>query len=1438
MWPTPQEFNEAIQSPQYCFEDSDLIRAAVSLNPLGLPRSITGAFASVYRLDTRVNSYAVRCFLESRPGLLERYRIIEDFLTGLDSPDFLPFKFLERGIKVQGNWYPVLKMEWCEGEPLDQHLHRVIKNSKRVEQLRVSFRDLVLRMEEKGIAHGDLQHGNILINEDRLYLVDYDGMFVPRLSGNESVEVGHRNFQHPRRDSSLFETGLDNFSAWLIDSSLRILAIDPGLWTSYGCGDDCLLFRHRDFRAPLKSELFADLSTHESEEVRHLGAFVSKLLRVKPDCIPNLSADEEELRLLFEDEEKQILDEVERSIKLTGEYLLENFEDYADAVEVKSRSSIRRERAQFPISPALLGRLTKMKESAHRRLVSMMVPEVWAERTVNRGVQAYNQGNYAEAIKSFKSVAETFEEKSQFYYWSYTANIHLGYSYVKTNQIGTASHYFREAQRYASVFVSHQMSLRATLLLAASYYDSGQEERSYDLIVKSLKSPSSFISVVRHEMEGAFAGSLTIANLLLRVGHIFLSKDDLENAVISFESVIEFVKGVEAESLKTQAKILVLRAITGICLSRFEKNEEQVIGMFSSNIKSSDGLRRLLDAEDRDSRLSSQARYIEFLRHVASTYYDERQYKYAKIAYKKALELAELSGWGVERSVFLADCLLGIGNTPEAAKILLNSYDGSFDQEIDLLPKLDSIYEFHYAVLVSVMVTESGGYRRRNKCLDYLASIAPTGENLKLSLRYLEDSPLNQSKNLAILLADCARDLSRSGRSSEAQEVYSVSFKIFQRAGMVDSEADRVIECLLVNDDLDTAAQLLLQSTDLEKTVRAIVGATVKNNNFQLNSICEILVKLLGIQMNLPYEHVSENELNLTLSLLKWCAEDDDLRIIIMQEKVEVWKKRREMTLAHNLIDQGKFGTAISVFEKYEGKCGVNVVQAYELWSMRYFTIALENQEHSKLALVDGYALGCAIEIISTLKERDGLNKDFALRVAALIGRSNPEGMEQHLGVLVDVFRSCGDDFFEVLEVLYECLPSLRSSVSVAEMQGLEEEDGNDGDSVFSAQPGSGSDSETDSPPIGAGNGSQSSSAVLAVRTKSRVDEKLWKALHRALFLVDRERYGEAVKAFAEFEKLDRNRRFQVDANIALGYCQYLLSNHRLAKSYFGKAVAESRGASIDGSDRLENYYRAAVSLTQFALGRELGKSKVRTIIDPSAQKKDIYRVGAGLINETIELESDLALRLADHLFEEAETHESLQHMEHALTCYEAALVIYGVNSGERLVEVVDCLDAVKQYDYAARKLRSKHIEGLISREDYQNLLLKLARRHIRTADVASVIEIYEKEEILLSGYITEVERDLFIEKLTRLLTSNIPPERFLVQLVKDLKNLDRDNKLDKEFAEKVGGFIETNIPGCEKARRERLKKGLLEVAELLEGLSSLSAFKINECFRAEKDTK
>ena len=40
-----------------------------------------------------------------------------------------------------------------------------------------------------GFSHGDLQHGNIMVNsEGKLFLVDYDSMFVPGLE-NVSDEI-------------------------------------------------------------------------------------------------------------------------------------------------------------------------------------------------------------------------------------------------------------------------------------------------------------------------------------------------------------------------------------------------------------------------------------------------------------------------------------------------------------------------------------------------------------------------------------------------------------------------------------------------------------------------------------------------------------------------------------------------------------------------------------------------------------------------------------------------------------------------------------------------------------------------------------------------------------------------------------------------------------------------------------------------------------------------------------------------------------------------------------------------------------------------------------------------------------------------------------------------------------------------------------------------
>jgi hypothetical protein len=58
---------------------------------------------------------------------------------------------------------------------------------------------LSLELRGADLAHGDLQHGNVLLMPGSrstslaFKLIDYDGMFVPALADQPSGEVGHPN---------------------------------------------------------------------------------------------------------------------------------------------------------------------------------------------------------------------------------------------------------------------------------------------------------------------------------------------------------------------------------------------------------------------------------------------------------------------------------------------------------------------------------------------------------------------------------------------------------------------------------------------------------------------------------------------------------------------------------------------------------------------------------------------------------------------------------------------------------------------------------------------------------------------------------------------------------------------------------------------------------------------------------------------------------------------------------------------------------------------------------------------------------------------------------------------------------------------------------------------------------------------------------------------
>lgn len=278
-WPTPQDYSEAIQSPAHCFKDPELRAGTVETDRLGLPRPIAGGFAVVYRIRSANKSFAVRCFLSEVKDLQERYLCIEAALRAASLPYFVRFAFLDSGIRIQGRWYPTLKMEWTEGETLIEYVRRSLANPEALQTLANDWQAMCAALSNANIAHGDLQHGNVLISGGRILLVDYDGMFVPSLQGKPASELGHRHYQHPQRRGQHFDSWLDGFSASSIMAALLAFSVDRRLWDQAKAGDESLLFRQEDYEAPAKSSTLALLKNHQDQRLRQLGQAFEVLIR-------------------------------------------------------------------------------------------------------------------------------------------------------------------------------------------------------------------------------------------------------------------------------------------------------------------------------------------------------------------------------------------------------------------------------------------------------------------------------------------------------------------------------------------------------------------------------------------------------------------------------------------------------------------------------------------------------------------------------------------------------------------------------------------------------------------------------------------------------------------------------------------------------------------------------------------------------------------------------------------------------------------------------------------------------------------------------------------------------------------------------------------------------------------------------------------------------
>jgi serine/threonine protein kinase len=198
----------------------------------------------------------------------------------VDLPFIVDFTFLEKGIFIHGDWYPVVKMDWVEGLTLNEFVTSNLAKTRIIGVLSRLWLKLGKRLHQAGIAHGDLQHGNIMLvpgstaRSLAIKLVDYDAMYVPALADLPSGEVGHPAYQHPERlRDRIYSSEADRFPLLVIYCALMALRTGgQALWDRYDNGDN-LLFREQDFQSPSGSSIFNEL-LDSGREVQWLAALL------------------------------------------------------------------------------------------------------------------------------------------------------------------------------------------------------------------------------------------------------------------------------------------------------------------------------------------------------------------------------------------------------------------------------------------------------------------------------------------------------------------------------------------------------------------------------------------------------------------------------------------------------------------------------------------------------------------------------------------------------------------------------------------------------------------------------------------------------------------------------------------------------------------------------------------------------------------------------------------------------------------------------------------------------------------------------------------------------------------------------------------------------------------------------------------------------------
>ncbi len=270
-YPAAGDYYKAVQAPARVFTVPKLQAAEFVWDSLG-PTLARGSSAVVFQASVEGQPQALRCYIRNDASSRDRYSALDAYLAANDlSPYVSGTTWLDGAIQVNRATWPVLTMDWIDGRTLNEYVDFLVasSNTAALTTLAAKWRALVALLQNSEFTHGDLQHGNIMVDQDgRLRLVDFDGVWIPQLAGQSPpTEFGHPNYQHPLQH--VWDRWLDTFSALVIYLSLVALGKDPALWLALYNSKN-LLFAKSDFFPPFKTEAWKQLAAMGDPQVDEL----------------------------------------------------------------------------------------------------------------------------------------------------------------------------------------------------------------------------------------------------------------------------------------------------------------------------------------------------------------------------------------------------------------------------------------------------------------------------------------------------------------------------------------------------------------------------------------------------------------------------------------------------------------------------------------------------------------------------------------------------------------------------------------------------------------------------------------------------------------------------------------------------------------------------------------------------------------------------------------------------------------------------------------------------------------------------------------------------------------------------------------------------------------------------------------------------------------